>query len=119
MSELEEVLLAQIKEAGLPLPQREFHFAKQEMRRNWRADFAYPSYFLIIEVEGGVWGRRSRHTSKAGYAADLEKYNAAAMLGYTVLRYDSKMVKKGTAIEQIKQKIEEIMRSSEKSTNSS
>jgi len=61
----------------------EFGFCKW---RKWRADFAFPEHRLLIEVDGGVW-TQGRHTRGAGYIADCEKFNAAAMLGWRVLRF--------------------------------
>ena len=54
--------------------------------RKWRADFAIPSRRLLIEIEGGAWSG-GRHTRGAGFVGDMLKYNAAAILGYRVLRY--------------------------------
>lgn len=54
--------------------------------RKWRADFAIPSRRLLIEIDGGIFSG-GRHTRGAGFLADCEKLNSAAMLGYRVLRY--------------------------------
>ena len=54
--------------------------------RKWRADFSIPSKRLLIEVDGGIFSG-GRHTRGAGFLADCEKLNSAAMLGYRVLRY--------------------------------
>lgn len=54
--------------------------------RRWRFDYAYPAHKVAIEVEGAVWAG-GRHTRGAGYLADCEKYNAAQLLGWIVLRY--------------------------------
>jgi len=54
--------------------------------RKWRADFAIPSRMILIEIEGGIWSG-GRHTRGGGFAGDMEKYNAAAVLGYRLLRY--------------------------------
>ena len=65
---------------------------RQEVRfhltRKWRFDFALLplSKKIAIEVEGGVWSG-GRHTRGSGYIGDMEKYNEAAILGWTVLRY--------------------------------
>jgi len=53
--------------------------------RRWRADYALPAAKVLIELEGGLYGN-GRHNRAAGYLADIEKYNAASMLGYVVLR---------------------------------
>ena len=101
-SELELELLSQIRALGLPEPKREFRFYPT---RRWRFDLAYPERMLAIEVEGGTWVR-GRHTTGAGFAKDCEKYNTAAMLGWTVLRYTADMIHSGEAVNQI----EEVLR---------
>lgn len=53
--------------------------------RRWRFDYAVPSLMVALEVEGGVW-TGGRHTSPRGFLNDIEKYNAAALLGWTVVR---------------------------------
>lgn len=54
--------------------------------RRWRSDWAIPSAKILIEVDGGVWAG-GRHTRGAGFVADQTKHNAAAILGYFVLRF--------------------------------
>lgn len=61
---------------------REFRF---HTTRRWRFDYAVPSLRIALEVEGGVW-HGGRHTSPQGFIGDMEKYNAAAMLGWVVVR---------------------------------
>lgn len=56
--------------------------------RRWRFDFADPVHRIGIECEGGAWSR-GRHTRGSGFIADAEKYNAATVLGWKVLRYCS------------------------------
>lgn len=53
--------------------------------RQWRFDYALPDLGVAIEYEG-VKGK-SRHTTLKGYTGDCEKYNEAAWLGWTVLRF--------------------------------
>jgi very-short-patch-repair endonuclease len=60
--------------------------------RKWRADFAIPSKRLLIEIDGGIFSG-GRHTRGAGFLADMEKMNAATMLGYRVLRYSPQQLK--------------------------
>jgi very-short-patch-repair endonuclease len=102
-SELERTLETQIKQVGLPDPVQEFHFAKH-LGRRYRADFAYPQFGLLIEVEGGTW-TRGRHTRGGGFEKDCEKYNLAAELGYKVLRFTGAMVEDGRAITTIEKMI--------------
>lgn len=54
--------------------------------RRWRFDFAIPEYKIAIEIDGGVW-TYGRHNRSAGYIADMEKFNAAASLGWVVLKF--------------------------------
>lgn len=68
--------------------------------RNWRADFLITGTKILVEVEGGIWSG-GRHTRAKGYLGDMEKYNAAAILGFKVLRFDTQQVKSGLAIKQI------------------
>lgn len=91
---LEIAYLQQITASGLSPPVREYPFASP---RRWRADFAWPDCRLLVEIEGGTWSG-GRHTRGAGYAKDAEKYNAAALLGWRVLRFTGEMVRDGTAL---------------------
>jgi len=70
-------------------------------KRKWRADFHITGTKILIEVEGGVWSG-GRHTRGKGYIADMEKYNSAQELGYSVYRYSTEQVKSGKAIEEIR-----------------
>ncbi len=108
-SSLEETLAGQIgiamKIDGIPEPEREFRF---HQARQWRADFAWPDHFLLVECEGGVFARFQRngqaygwHQSVARYLSDMEKYNAAALLGFRVLRYSAREIYGRTAIQEI------------------
>lgn len=61
--------------------------------RKYRFDFAIPEIMLAIEYEGGMGqftSGKSRHTTKSGYTEDTNKYNLAAVRGWTVLRYTAK-----------------------------
>jgi very-short-patch-repair endonuclease len=102
-SSLEETLLLLIKADNLPQPEREYRF---HPTRKWRFDFAYPERKIGIECEGGTWAK-SRHTTGSGYRGDCEKYNAASILGWRVLRFTRDMIESGEAIETIRQVLEE------------
>ncbi|PUZ26387.1 hypothetical protein DCC81_12015 [Chitinophaga parva] len=70
---------------GIPVT-REHRFHPE---RKWRFDFALVDHKIAIEYEGIMAGK-SRHTTISGYTGDTEKYNAAAELGWTVLRFTVK-----------------------------
>lgn len=53
--------------------------------RRWRFDYAIPSHKIALEVEGGVW-TNGRHTRPQGFLGDVEKYNAATLLGWRIFR---------------------------------
>lgn len=97
---LELSMLAQIQDAHLPEPEREYRFCD----RRWRFDFCWPALMLAVEVEGGTW-KNGRHTRGSGFERDAEKYNAAALLGWRVLRFTSSMVYDGRALEAVKRAV--------------
>lgn len=70
--------------------------------RRWRFDVAFPHKMLAVEIEGGAWVN-GRHTRGAGFIKDMEKYNAATLLGWRLLRYTPEQVKSGMASTQIRQ----------------
>jgi very-short-patch-repair endonuclease len=80
--------------ADLPALKTEYRFHPVRM---WRFDFCMPSPYLIaIEIDGGVWG--GRHTRGKGFIEDCYKLNAAAAMGYRVLRYTSEHLKNPFAV---------------------
>ena len=94
-SSLERQFLAIWKAFGMPMvgvepvEQHRFHES-----RNWRFDFAWPVEKIAVELEGGVWSRRKMaHNTGAGIQRDIAKHNAAALCGWTVLRYTAKDLK--------------------------
>lgn len=101
LSEGEAVLSQHLKAHKIEFEQ-EFQFNSE---RKWRADFHLVDTKILIEVEGGIW-TNGRHTRGKGYIADMEKYNSAAVLGYSVYRYSTEQVKSGKAIEEIRQLME-------------
>jgi hypothetical protein len=111
-SNAELLLAVQLEQAGIPF-EREYRFHPS---RKWRADFgvAHPGIYklateylggwkwpVLIEIDGGSWVA-GRHTRGSGFEKDAEKLNAAAELGYRVLRYTPRMIESGEALEQIR-----------------
>lgn len=58
--------------------------------RKWRFDFAWPSIRVAVEYEGGIFrqyeGAQGAHGSSFSYTKDCDKYNAATVLGWRVIR---------------------------------
>lgn len=77
-----ETFFAALDRAKLPRPVTEHRF---DAERQWRFDYAWPDDRVALEVEGGAFVR-GRHTSGAGFRADLAKYNAALAQGWRVVR---------------------------------
>lgn len=67
---------------GIPLPVQELIFSPT---RKFRFDLAWPDHKVAMEIEGGVW-MNGGHNRGKGFTKDIEKYNHAAELGWTVLR---------------------------------
>lgn len=63
--------------------------------RLWRFDFTFGGGRRIaVEIEGGIW-TRGRHNRPKGFEADIRKYNEAAKLGWTVIRFTPNMIERG------------------------
>ncbi len=92
----------QLRQAKIPAPTAEFRF---HPARKWRADFAWVSARLLLEVEGGVW-TGGRHVSGSGFTKDMEKYNAATLLGYRILRVTPKQLTEPETIELIREALD-------------
>ena len=76
-------------------------------KRKWRADLLIVGKKILVEVEGGVWSN-GRHTRGKGYIGDMEKYNAAVVMGYQVLRFSTEQVKSGLAVQQIEMMVGDL-----------
>lgn len=95
-SEGETVLATHLRVCKISFEQEyKFH-----PKRKWRADFLITGTKILVEVEGGIWSG-GRHTRSKGYLGDMEKYNSASMMGFTVLRFCTEQVMSGIAIQQI------------------
>lgn len=95
-SVLENTLAYHMRAVNLN-PTAEFVF---HPTRKWRFDFAFPQELVAVEIEGGIFVKGA-HTRGAHFRSDCEKYNAAVELGWSVLRYTDREIKRGTAIAQI------------------
>lgn len=68
--------------------------------RKWAFDLAWLPERLAVEVEGGVW-TGGRHTRGSGFVKDCEKYNAAALMGWKVLRIHTMTINNGQAVKML------------------
>ena len=98
ISKAEDQLAGHIFVLQLPKPVREHRF---HPTRRWRFDFAWPDQKIAVEVDGVLPGRGGRHQRMAGFDADTEKTNAAAILGWKVLRFTPRAVNSGEAVQTI------------------
>ena len=101
-NEFEAKLARELKTLKIEFEQEfEFH-----PKRKWRADFHLVGKKILVEVEGAIWSG-GRHTRSKGYIGDMEKYNAATMMGFQVIRFSTDQVKSGHAIQQIEKMVGE------------
>lgn len=120
-SKLEQTFAMQCKAAGLP----DMKWGKNELlfhpTRKWRFDFAWEEFKVAVEAEGGTYThgqaradkatgkkvvQKSRHLTPTGYHEDCIKYAEAAILGWTVIRADAKMIKTGAALKLLERALE-------------
>lgn len=64
--------------------------------RKWRFDYCWPALALAVEFEGGIFVHGG-HNRPTIYTDNCSKYNTAAILGYTVLRFTAHHVLLGEA----------------------
>lgn len=62
------------------VPEYRFH-----PTRKWRFDLAWPEKKLALEVQGGIW-IQGGHSRGSGMVRDFAKENAAAALGWRILK---------------------------------
>jgi hypothetical protein len=81
----------------------EFVFAAP---RKWRSDWRVKGKKILIEFEGGLFAKgKQGHSSVTGILRDIEKYNSAALLGYTVIRIAPSHVRSGQALKWVEEAI--------------
>lgn len=69
--------------------------------RKWRFDYAFAEQKVAVEVDGGVW-IGGRHNRPKGYIRDMEKFNAAAAMGWVVLKFTPDELYKSVTLDLIK-----------------
>lgn len=75
---------------GAPPMQTQYRFHPERL---WRFDFAWPQRKIAFEIEGGIWRKGGgAHSHPQNIERDIEKLNAAALLGWRVIRITGKML---------------------------
>ena len=84
----------------LPIPHKQYHWAR-DLGRKFRADFAWPAYRLICEVQGGIWmpAGVGAHSGGKAITSDIVKAQHAVLLGLFLLPVTTRQVKNGEAID--------------------
>lgn len=102
-----QILMEQgCKSHGIPIPVSELK--GWHPNRDWSFDFAWPPEKIVLEVDGGVYGRGKRcpvcrrmppgaHSSIRGIQRDIEKGNEAQMAGWKFFRCQPEDVATGEA----------------------
>lgn len=93
------IFCSYLKQNGIEIPKSEFKFHE---KRKWRFDYAWVKQKVALEVEGGVW-TSGRHTRGSGFLGDMEKYNAASVLGWRIVRVTPSTLLKLDTIKMIKE----------------
>lgn len=91
----ESALAVAIGARGLPAPIHEYQFMPPRL---WRFDFAWPLHRVAVEVDGGQW-IHGRHNRGGGFERDAEKFLAALLDGWRVLRVTPRLIKTGAAVQ--------------------
>jgi hypothetical protein len=91
------VLLCQAHGLPEPMPEYAFHPV-----RGWKFDYAHVDQKIATEVEGGIWRRGGgAHSHPLNILRDMEKYNAAAVLGWRIIRVQPERI--GDAIPMLRE----------------
>ena len=93
-SEIEETFKIQIDQLHLAPYEREYAF---DETRGWQFDFAWPAQRVAVEIEG-----YAHRGSEKRFREDTAKYNAAACLGWTLLRFTRRAINDWSAAEYVK-----------------
>ena len=99
--EAADELVRQVIAAGLPAPEREYLFAPRDgddrPLRRWRFDLAWPEHMVACEIDGSIF-TGGRHGGAPSAVRDMEKLSAAAVLGWSVIRVDTRRAVAGAGL---------------------
>lgn len=91
---------SQLWKAGLMPFCAEYRF---HPRRRWRFDFAWVDQlqFVALEIDGGLYVNGG-HNRGSKIIDEHDKFNEAALMGWTVIKVDPKKVRSGEALALVK-----------------
>lgn len=93
----EAELAFQYRTLRLPEPVEQLYFAPP---RRFRADFGWPAFKLLVEVQGGIWRPGGgAHSHPIDIERDIERQQYMVMLGWWCLPVTPQQVKSGEAAE--------------------
>lgn len=102
-SPLEDLLAEQLTREGIQF-YREYKFPCEDMagkHHNYRMDFCLHNLRIFVEVQGGIYMRRSGHNSPAGLKRDYNKSNLAQLAGWRYLQFTADDVTEGKAVDMV------------------
>lgn len=87
--------------AGLPAFVREHRYIPH---RKHALDFAWPSYKVGVESDGGIW-QRGGHSTGKGILAGMDKSNLGLLHGWAVIRVVPATLATPSTVEMVKRLI--------------
>lgn len=103
----EDLFRFHCKAAGMPKPVEQFLFA-EALGKRYRADFCWPDYKLIVEINGGIFMKRGAHAMPTKIVSDMVRQQHATLLGYYMLAFTPDDVTSGHAIEWTRKTLEAL-----------
>lgn len=104
---LEDQFAEHVARYGLPEPVRQFKFDDTPV--DWRWDFAFEKYKLLVEINGGIYQNPpTGHRSVRGLVRDYAKLNAATARGWWSMTFETKAVESGEAVRTVQEFIFEF-----------
>lgn len=98
-SHLEQAFATQVKQVGLPEPEREVMLSPDHA---YRWDFVWHRYRLVVEINGGVWVVGG-HSTGTGIIRDMTKLKLATLAGYRCFQFHGDAIEDGSAIDAVEQ----------------
>ncbi len=99
---LEDQFAEHVERYGLPEPIRQFKFDDTPV--DWRWDFGWPQYKLLVEINGGIYQNPpTGHRSVRGLVRDYAKLNAATQRGWWSMTFETKAVESSEAVRTVEE----------------